>query len=54
MKLEFDQAKPKKTLQERGLDFSRAVKIVDVKQEVFDGLDTTRRGAPYYQYEESK
>ena len=47
MKLEFDQAKPKKTLQERGLDFSPAA-------EVFDGLDTTRQGAPYYQYEESK
>ena len=31
MKLEFDQAKPKKTLQVRGLDFSRAA-------EVFDGL----------------
>jgi uncharacterized DUF497 family protein len=31
MKLEFDQAKHKKTLQERGLDFSRAA-------EVFDGL----------------
>ena len=34
MKLEFDQAKLKKTLQERGLDFSRAV-------EVFDGLHFT-------------
>jgi len=34
MKLEFDQAKYKKTLQERGLDFSRAV-------EVFDGLHFT-------------
>ena len=34
MKLEFDQAKRKKTLQERGLDFSRAV-------EVFDGLHFT-------------
>ena len=31
MKLEFDQAKHRKTLQERGLDFSRAA-------EVFDGL----------------
>ena len=47
MKLEFDQAKYKKTLQERGLDFSRAA-------EVFDGLDTTRQGAPCHQYEESK
>ena len=34
MKIEFDQAKRKKTLQERGLDFSRAV-------EVFDGLHFT-------------
>ena len=34
MKLEFTQAKRKKTLQERGLDFSRAV-------EVFDGLHFT-------------
>ena len=31
MKLEFDQAKRDKTLQERGLDFARAV-------EVFDGI----------------
>jgi uncharacterized DUF497 family protein len=29
MKLEFDQAKRKKTLQERGLDFARAVKVFD-------------------------
>ena len=34
MKLEFDQAKRKKTLQERGLDFVRAV-------EVFDGIHFT-------------
>jgi len=34
MKLEFDQAKRKKTLQERGLDFARAV-------EVFDGIHFT-------------
>ena len=34
MKLEFDQAKRKKTLQERGLDFDRAA-------EVFDGLHFT-------------
>lgn len=34
MKLEFDQAKRKKTLQERGLDLARAV-------EVFDGIHST-------------
>jgi uncharacterized DUF497 family protein len=34
MNLEFDQAKRKKTLQERGLDFARAV-------EVFGGLHFT-------------
>jgi len=34
MKLEFDQAKRKKTLQERGLDFARVV-------EVFDGIHFT-------------
>ena len=34
MKLEFDQAKRKKTLLERGLDFARAV-------EVFDGIHFT-------------
>ena len=34
MKLEFDKAKRKKTLQERGLDFDRAA-------EVFDGLHFT-------------
>jgi uncharacterized DUF497 family protein len=47
MNFEFDQVKRGKTLLERGLDFARVV-------EVFDGLDTTRRGAPYHQYEESK
>ena len=34
MKLEFDQAKRDKTLQERGLDFARTV-------EVFDGIHFT-------------
>jgi uncharacterized DUF497 family protein len=34
MKIEFDQAKRDKTLQERGLDFARAV-------EVFDGIHFT-------------
>jgi uncharacterized DUF497 family protein len=29
MKLEFNQAKRKKTLQERGLDFARAVEVFD-------------------------
>ncbi len=34
MKLEFNEAKRNKTLQERGLDFARAV-------EIFDGIHFT-------------
>ena len=46
MKLEFDQAKRKKTLQERGLDFARAV-------EVFDGIHFTGQDKRMY-YEEDR